>query len=638
MKLIIHICMTAAFLLVAEGTLSGAEKPSRRKIDGWVTEQARRSPTGETEFLVVLEEQADLSAAQHLRTKEEKGRFVYELLRATADATQPGVLGAIRARGAEYRRFWVSNMIWVKGQLSLAEELAEMRSVKNINANPRVKLPVPPAEKEPDGLRVGEGVEWNISMINADDVWALGYTGTGAVIGGQDTGYEWDHPAIKNSYRGFTGNSTNHNYNWHDAIHSGGGVCGSDTMEPCDDDDHGTHTMGTMVGDDGAGNEIGVAPGAKWIGCRNMDEGDGTPATYAECFQWFIAPTDLSGTNANPSMAPDVINNSWSCPTSEGCTNISILQGVVENVRAAGIVVVVSAGNQGSACGSVARVPSAYEASFTIGSTDSADNIASYSNRGPVTENGSNRVKPDVSAPGSNVRSCLPGGEYGAKWGTSMAAPHVAGTVALILSAHPGLRGQVDRIETLIKRTAEPLTTSENCGSTPGSSIPNNTFGWGRIDALQAVGVGDSDGDNIPNWWEIIFGLNHTNGLDAVDDPDEDGFTNEEEYAANTDPTNRISALKITDIALSETNVVLSWVSIQDGFDTERLYDIYTSDDITASIGEWTCLASNIAPSATEVETAITNQLTGIDTTKAFFRVSIAGSSTKVHADTRAAQ
>ena len=603
----------------------------RRKIDDWVLNTAQRSPTRTTEFLVSLKEQANVKDADLLQTKEEKGRFVFDLLRATADATQPEVVARIEAQGAEYRRFWVANMIWVKGQLPLVEELAQMEEVKRISANPRVKLLLPAAENTDKIAKTPHAVEWNITKIRAPEVWALGYTGTGVVIGGQDTGYDWNHPALVNSYRGYTVSQTNHNYNWHDAIHSGGGSCGSNAVEPCDDQSHGTHTMGTMVGDDGAGNEIGVAPGAKWIGCRNMDQGYGTPATYTECFQWFVAPTDLNGTNANPYMAPDVINNSWSCPSFEGCTNVNMLKDVVESVRAAGIVVVVSAGNEGSACSSVSTLPSVYDASFTVGSTDSGDNIASYSGRGPVTADGSNRQKPDVSAPGSSVRSSVPGTGYGFKSGTSMAAPQVAGTVALILSAHPGLRGQVDRIETLLRRTAVAFTSGENCGDIPGSEIPNNTFGWGRIDALEAVGVGDSDSDNLPNWWEIIFGLNHTNGLDAADDSDGDGFTNEEEFIANTDPTNSLSALRITDIALDATNVVLSWSSHQDGFREEQRYDVYSSQDLTASSETWTRIASNVPPTGSK--TCLTNDIAGFSPATTFFRVTVAGSSARVHSD-----
>ncbi len=205
--------------------------------------------------------------------------------------------------------------------------------------------------------------------MHAPDVWAQGFTGQGAVVGGQDTGYQWDHPALINQYRGWNGTTADHNYNWHDAIHSGGGVCGANSPEPCDDSGHGTHTMGTMVGDDGAGNQIGMAPGARWIGCRNMDQGNGTPATYSECYQWFIAPTDLNDLNPDPSKAPDVINNSWSCPLSEGCTDPNVLLADVEAVRAAGILTVHSAGNSGPTCSTVDTPAAIYDASFTVGAT-----------------------------------------------------------------------------------------------------------------------------------------------------------------------------------------------------------------------------------------------------------------------------
>jgi subtilisin family serine protease len=303
------------------------------------------------------------------------------------------------------------------------------------------------------------------------------------VVGGQDTGYDWDHPALIRQYRGWDGSSADHNYNWHDAIHSGSNaICPPNSTAPCDDNSHGTHTMGTMVGDNGAGNQIGMAPGARWIGCRNMDQGNGTPATYTECYQWFIAPTDLNGDNPRPDLAPDVIDNSWSCPVSEGCTDPLVLQTVVENVRAAGILTAHSAGNSGSVCSTIDTPAAIYDASFTVGSTDSTDTIASSSSRGPVTIDGSFRPKPDISAPGVGIRSAVPGESYGLKSGTSMAAPHVAGLVALLVSAHPSLKGQVDEIESVIRLSAVRLTTNQNC-TVPGSQVPNNTYGWGRIDA-----------------------------------------------------------------------------------------------------------------------------------------------------------
>ena len=210
-----------------------------------------------------------------------------------------------------------------------------------------------------------------------------------------------------------------------------------DSQEPCDDQGHGTHTMGTMIGSEGD-NQIGVAPDAQWCACRNMERGYGTPFTYIECFEWFLAPTDLNNENPDPSKAPHVINNSWGCPPTEGCNpdNFELMNIVVNNLRAAGIVVVVSAGNDGSGCGSVYTPAAIYEGSFSIGATRSNDTIAGFSSRGPVWSDGSNRLKPNVCAPGTNVRSSVPGGGYDYSSGTSMAGPHVAGLVASVSYTH----------------------------------------------------------------------------------------------------------------------------------------------------------------------------------------------------------
>jgi len=457
--------------------------PWQSKVDPWVLQTASE---GETEFLVFLTEQADLSRASALKTKLEKGTYVFETLTETAARTQPAVIADLINRGAEYRPYWVANMIWVRGGTDLAQAMAERSDVAHVYANPKVKLEQPevtPGGEAPDST---DAIEWNITKVNAPEVWASGFTGQGVVVAGQDTGYQWDHPALVNQYRGWNGATADHNYSWHDAILSGGGVCGSNSPEPCDDHGHGTHTMGTIVGDNGGANQIGMAPGARWIGCRNMDEGVGTPATYSECYQWFIAPTRLDGTGADPSKAPDVINNSWGCPDYEGCTDPNVLLTVVQNVVAAGILTNHSAGNEGSACSTVSTPAAIYDASFTVGATDGSDNIAGFSSRGPVLVDGSGRMKPDISAPGEGIRSSTPGNGYGTMSGTSMAGPHVTGLVALLISANPELAGQVNTLETVIEQSAVPRTTSEGCGGDSSTDVPNNIYGWGRIDALAA--------------------------------------------------------------------------------------------------------------------------------------------------------
>ena len=150
------------------------------------------------------------------------------------------------------------------------------------------------------------------------------------------------------------------------------------TLQPCDDYFHGTHTTGTAIGDDGGGNQIGMAPGAKWIGCRNMDQGVGTPARYIECMEFFLAPTpSAASAQGDPTLAPDITINSWGCPASEGCS-VNTLQAAVEAQSAAGIMMVVAAGNAGSGCSTVSDPPSFYDASYTVGALNTGTDTARF--------------------------------------------------------------------------------------------------------------------------------------------------------------------------------------------------------------------------------------------------------------------
>ncbi len=448
-------------------------------------------------FIIILSEQADLSMVTITDTKEEKGRYAYAQLKSTAKRSQSNLISFLEDLNIPYTSLMIINSMLLKGDLPLIQNLAQRHDVDRIIDNPMTQYLHPITEAPAYGR--GLEVQWGIEMINANDVWALGYRGQGVTVGGADTGYEWHHPALINQYRGYDAelDTVDHNYNWHDAIHEidslnadSNNICGLDSPIPCDDRGHGTHTMGTMVGLDSI-FEIGVAPEAEWCGCRNMERGYGSPFSYLECFEWFLAPTDLNNQNPDPSLAPHVINNSWGCPKIEGCdsTNWHILEMAIQNLRQAGIVVVVSAGNDGPACSTIAVAPAFFEGSFSVGATAINDTIVGFSSRGPILVDGSNRIKPDVSAPGRDILSSTRGGNYGFSSGTSMAAPHVVGLVALMISANPELAGQVDIIEDIIEQTAVPKTTDQNCGNEPGTEVPNNTYGYGRIDALAAVNV-----------------------------------------------------------------------------------------------------------------------------------------------------
>ncbi|MEK6299481.1 MAG: S8 family serine peptidase [Acidobacteriota bacterium] len=490
-RLLAILVLVASMFASAHSSAAGLQQPNRltsAKIATWVLEHTADGK--EAEFLVVLADQADLSAAEKLTTKEEKGWFVYKTLYEKARATQRPILDWLEANGVEHRSYYIVNMIWVKGKIDVAAALAARADVARIDGNPVIHNNLPqPAPQEKVTPAAIEAVEPGINYTNAPQVWALGYTGQGIVVGGADTGYQWDHPALKPHYRGWNGATANHDYNWHDSIHSSAGPCVGNSLQPCDDNSHGTHTMGTAIGDDGGTNQIGMAPGAKWIGCRNMDQGNGTPTTYAECFQFFLAPYPVGGTPAqgDPSKAPHVTTHSWGCPPSEGCTSLTwvTIQSAIQANRAAGIVTVVSAGNSGSSCSTVRDAPSFFPEVITVGAlTTSTDFIASFSSRGPVTIDASNRQKPDIVAPGTFTRSSVPVNGYNGNFsGTSMACPHVAGGVALLLSADPNRIGQVSTIEGILKDSAAHIS-SALCSS---SGVPNNVFGYGRLDVKGAV-------------------------------------------------------------------------------------------------------------------------------------------------------
>ena len=487
----------AASLLLA-GTAARSSQASaasawQAKVDAWVIQAAAE---GEAEFLLFLSEQADLTRASQLASKAEKGRFVYQRLQQAAQRSQPALLKALEALGVDYRPYWIANAVWVRGDTSILEALARRPEVAHIYANPAVQMPISapeqlaaPGEPAADALEAAATPEWNLRLVNANLVWAAGYEGQGVVVGGQDTGYDWNHPALLQQYRGWDGATADHNYNWHDAIHfaSPGNLCGSDSPYPCDDEGHGTHTLGILVGKDSA-IQTGMAPQARWIGCRNMEQGWGTPASYMECFEWFLAPTDLSGNNPDPARAPHIINNSWSCPPDEGCTDPNLLLTVVENVRQAGILTVQAAGNSGPGCSTISSPAAIYDASFTVGNTMLGDVLSDSSSRGPVMVDLSGRQKPDVSAPGTAIRSTWSGGGYAVLSGTSMASPHAAGLAALLISASPSLAGQVDLLESLITQSAAPVSVNAwtLCSGVPLAPLPNNYYGWGRIDAWSA--------------------------------------------------------------------------------------------------------------------------------------------------------
>jgi subtilisin family serine protease len=488
-----------AALLASAPILAASAIAPAAVVDPSVLDSANRD--GSVDAILVLADQTRPLLAPLREDGEPRIRrsALVAALRARAEATQPGLREWFTARGIAHRDFWIVNLIQARLPASLLRELAARSDVVRIEPNPQIALRLPEPEPglaaAPQAVDIATGIAWGVARIEAPAVWSAGVSGQGIVIGGEDTGYQWNHPALKPQYRGWNGTTANHNFNWHDAVHDAASepVCGNDSPVPCDPDRHGTHTAGTFAGDDGASatprHQIGVAPGAKWIGCRNMDKnGTGTPARYIECMQWMLAPSDLNGDNADPDLAPDVVSNSWSCTSSEGCTLGNEIQAAVGALVDAGIFYVAAAQNSGPACATILDPPATYAASFDVGATDSNDALAAFSSRGPVS--GSTQMRPDLSAPGVSVCSSVPTNSYSCDpSGTSMAAPHVAGAAALLMSAFPALKGHPDQVAALLRATAttQGVTNTpgvtQSCGGTPITQWPNYMVGNGRLDA-----------------------------------------------------------------------------------------------------------------------------------------------------------
>ena len=487
-------------------------------------------------LLVLLKAQADPAAVAAAVTAAQaddedltpearriaRATALYRSLTAHAAASQAPLLAWLDARGITYRRYYIVNLISLEADAALAEQLRRRPEVARLVANPTVHtlaaVSAPPAlgwaltlqptlaptTHDPNAATLLYG----LTTIGAPDLWEQGVRGQGIVLAGQDTGVEWEHPALRTHYRGWDGQSVTHDYHWFDAWagNSQFDPCAGRT-DPCDDHGHGTHTVGTLVGHSGT-QPLGVAPEARWMGCRNMLRGYGTPESYIACFQFFLAPYPQGGDplrDGRPELAPHIINNSWGCPPYEGC-DVDSLAAVVEVANAAGQLVVASAGNSGPGCSTVRDPIAIYADTLTVGSHDAIGNMAGSSSRGPVMVDGSARLKPEISAPGVGIYSAYRGGGYAFLSGTSMANPHVAGGAALLWSAFPFLVGEPELTKQLLVKSATPMPDAL-CTGGDQAVRPNPVSGYGRLNLRAAwemaqrpwrVAVEVTDADGLP--------------------------------------------------------------------------------------------------------------------------------------------
>lgn len=453
---------------------------------------SRLGQGGRSDVLLYFGERPDLSAAWGMDWKS-RGRYVHQRLREAAERSQGPARALLDQRGIAYEAFWIDNVVAVTGSdLGTLQALASLPQLTAVRSPRRMGL-IEPLERRPATSIGMEAIESNLEHVGVPAVWEQGIRGSGIVVANIDTGVRHTHVTLQNQYRGRQADgSDRHDYNWWDPY--------GRSDSPSDVHGHGSHTMGTMIGDDAShDNRIGVAPAARWIACRGCDETECGSTQLLECAQFMAAPWDRAKANANPDLRPHVVNNSWGdC----GASYDGWYQGVVDAWHAAGIYPVFSNGNASNCgyaeppgCNTVGN-PGRYGNVTGVGSTGRSDgryaphsNWGSTDNADGVNPRGFATLKPQVMAPGVDIRSALAGSdtEFEAWSGTSMSAPHVSGLIALIWQAAPCLVGQYALTETVLEESAVPIPYASGCGGEGPGNVPNMATGWGEIDAPAAV-------------------------------------------------------------------------------------------------------------------------------------------------------
>jgi len=436
--------------------------------------------------IITMADQVDLTALQaelyaRHADRREWHEAVVTALQAKATQSQADILAQLddlsrQGLVSKYRGLWLGNVVLVTALPQALDIIVAREDVLEISPNYEIES-IDPVDKGGDEPMLA-GVELGLEAIRADEVWDMGYTGEGRLVSHLDTGVDGNHPALASRWRGLDPRYANNpEWAWFDPV--------TNTDFPFDGGAHGTHTMGTICGlGETSGDTIGVAFGAEWM-CAGVIDRVSIPQTVNDAllsFQWLADPDE------NPSTVwdvPDVCSNSWGLVTGHGYPPCDqTFWSVLDGLEAAGVVVVFAAGNEGPGANSLRRPADRATtdfSSFSVGALDGNNNnlpIADFSSRGPsnCTPDGTPTFKPEVSAPGVNVRSSVPGGGYQGGWsGTSMACPHVAGVVALMRQANPNLT--VEQIKQIMLETAADL----------GDTGEDNAYGMGIVDAYEAV-------------------------------------------------------------------------------------------------------------------------------------------------------
>lgn len=425
---------------------------------------------GDKQF-IILKQQADLSEASEIQDYSARRTAVYDELVQTAETTQTDLRARLDGMHLQYTPYYLVNGIEINGGLLAKMILQKDPSVDRILDSPQLR-PLPRAVNAGTGEidSLPDETLWNISMIHADQVVnELGVTGEGILIGQTDSGVDGRHPELAAAYRGV---DTNDDYNWYDPWNN--------TSFPTDISGHGTQTLGIMLG-----QNTGVAPDAQWIGCVNLARNQGNAAYYLDCMQFMLAPFPHGGnafSDGDASKGAMIINNSWGCPDSEGCDS-NVFLPAVDALKKAGVFMSVAAGNTGYyGCGTVMDPPAIYSEVLSSGSVNQQGDISVFSSLDSYAVDNPDQQKPEILAPGEDVVSSYPGGAYSMASGTSFAAPHVSGVVALMWSANPKLIGNIDQTTKILIETSQDYQ-----GQLPNCVAETDQIESGLIDAYKAV-------------------------------------------------------------------------------------------------------------------------------------------------------
>jgi bacillopeptidase F len=451
---------------------------------------------GEIPVIVTFQNRIDPQAF-HDPDKRKRRSLLLRALKREADGLPAQVRRFAEERGANrIRSLWAGHALALSSEPALLRDLASLPGVESIRRDtvvrvladrhggstvqsPRSGLPSlrkphlgsnrerPVAEsnsRETALYRTDVSYasttkpEWNLTAVKGPDLWALGFKGAGVVVAGLDTGVDGEHPDLAAQYRGGANS-------WFDPH--------GEHAAPVDKDGHGTHAMSLAVGRAGGGTAIGMAPDAQWVAVKMFnDAGFSRESVMHQSLQWVLDPDG----NASTDDAPDVVNLSWAVATVNVCNRA--FQDELDLLRASGIAVVLSAGNSGPAV-STSISPANNPGQLSIGSVDSRFTVSTFSSRGPSACDG--RLFPALVAPGEQVLAAdlSFGGMplYATVAGTSFAAPHVTGAMALLISAVPTATVQV--LESALKASAV-LVEAEETSSQAGA---------GMIDTLAAYHV-----------------------------------------------------------------------------------------------------------------------------------------------------